>query len=98
MRHRPPRIKGCYYCGKPPTSHEHVPPRMMFKGFDCDSITVPACADHNNEKSGRDQTIVFGHLLYLQKPNPKHPLELEVQMAVDIASPAFPQLRKRVSL
>ncbi|HEY3289211.1 MAG TPA: hypothetical protein VGK87_03695, partial [Anaerolineae bacterium] len=52
------KSKTCYYCGKPATSLEHVPPRMMFSGFDCGSITVPSCATHNTHKRGHDQAIV----------------------------------------
>lgn len=38
----------CYYCGAPPpSSREHAPVRAMFEAFDCDSITVPACDEHN---------------------------------------------------
>lgn len=54
------RSKGkvCYYCGQEATGREHVPPRQMFKGFDCDSITVPSCEAHNTSKCCDDQTII----------------------------------------
>lgn len=38
----------CYWCGKPSTSREHVPPRVFFADTDGTSgITVPSCAFHN---------------------------------------------------
>jgi hypothetical protein len=60
-----PRSRGkvCYYCGKPATGREHVPPKQMFREFDCDSITVPSCEDHNTSKSFDDQTII-DHLIH----------------------------------
>jgi len=49
----------CYYCGaSPPCSREHVPPRTLFTGFVCDSITVPSCDRHNSEKSGDDHAVL----------------------------------------
>jgi len=55
--------EACYYCGKlpndkAPSSKEHVPPKMMFKGFNCDSITIPACANHNTNKNIGDRAVV----------------------------------------
>lgn len=52
------RNKVCYFCGKSATSSEHAPPKLMFRKFDCDSITVPSCDDHNSSKSGEDQAII----------------------------------------
>ncbi len=52
------RNKVCYFCGNSATSREHAPPKLMFRKFDCDSITVPWCDDHNSSKSGEDQAIV----------------------------------------
>jgi hypothetical protein len=53
-------MKNCYFCLSAATGNEHAPPRIMFKGFECDSITVPSCDTHNNEKGERDQAIVHG--------------------------------------
>jgi hypothetical protein len=50
--------KPCYFCGKPATSKEHAPPRLMFNTFDCDSLTVPACEMHNNSKGHKDRAVV----------------------------------------
>jgi len=30
----------------------------MFDAFECDSITVPACSEHNNSKGSKDRAIV----------------------------------------
>src|SRR5258706_15617847 len=57
--------KPCYYCGSQANSDEHAPPRQMFKGFSCDSITVPSCSTHNSEKGGADQAIVSAFLIPL---------------------------------
>jgi len=56
----------CYYCGLPATSDEHAPPDFMFRGFPCGNIQVRSCAEHNTEKSSRDQAIVSALLLPLQ--------------------------------
>lgn len=51
--------KHCYYCGAPPPStREHVPPRFLLEPFECDSITVPSCDQHNSEKSLDDRALV----------------------------------------
>jgi len=53
------RKKACYYCGATaPSTQEHAPPKLMFASFDCDSITVPSCKIHNNEKSNKDRAII----------------------------------------
>jgi len=48
----------CYYCGSPFSSKEHAPPQLLFRGFSCDSITVPSCESHNSSKSGDDQAFI----------------------------------------
>ncbi len=53
----------CYYCGVEATTKEHLPPRQMFKGFNCDSITVPSCEEHNCKKGGKDQAITSALLM-----------------------------------
>lgn len=51
--------KPCYYCGATTSiSKEHVPPKALFHGIDCDRITVPACEEHNSEKSSFDKAIL----------------------------------------
>lgn len=57
---------GCYYCGRPATSREHVPPRCIFPenrdvgGIDhrVNLITVPSCDDHNLKKSREDEFLM----------------------------------------
>ena len=51
--------KRCYYCGAPPpSSKEHAPAKAIFEAFSCDSITVPACNDHNSARNLDDRAIV----------------------------------------
>lgn len=59
----------CYWCGKPATSREHVPPKCLFpeekdlKGIDKNDyrknlITVPSCDEHNLRKSSDDEYLL----------------------------------------
>lgn len=59
----------CYWCGKPATSREHVPPKCLFpegkdlKGIDekdyrKNLITVPSCDAHNLRKSNDDEYLL----------------------------------------
>lgn len=66
----------CYYCGIPLTGGkkgdkktEHVPPKMMFRAFPHNSITVPSCPEHNNARSGQDQAIIAGFMKALDAGN-----------------------------
>jgi hypothetical protein len=57
--------KKCYRCDNIATTYDHIPPKCFFpkkKHLPSDSpnyrsnlITVPACAEHNNERSQDDQ-------------------------------------------
>jgi hypothetical protein len=79
----------CYFCTKPATSREHIPPKQMFKGFDCDSITVPSCDNHNSKKCGHDQAIVSALLIPLHTGRNRYPLEPEIIQAIELALPSF---------
>ena len=59
----------CYWCGKPATTREHVPPRCFFPDKDKEDIsniefhwenllTVPSCHDHNTKKSLDDEYLL----------------------------------------
>jgi len=59
----------CYWCGKPATSKEHVPPKCLFtEGKDIRGIyderfrnrliTVPSCNEHNLGKSKDDEYLM----------------------------------------
>jgi hypothetical protein len=85
----------CYYCGKQADSDEHAPPRQMFKGFSCDSITVPSCKDHNSVKGGADQAIVSAFLIPLYKGRKEYSLEGEVLKAIRVAKPSFEHVKRR---
>jgi hypothetical protein len=85
----------CYYCGGQACSDEHAPPQQMFKGFSCDSITVPSCKDHNSAKSGADQAIVSAFLIPLHNGIGRYPLEDEVLKAIQIAEPSFDRAKRR---
>jgi hypothetical protein len=86
--------KRCYYCGGIATSGEHIPPKQMFKAFHCDSLTVPSCDDHNSNKSGRDQAIVSALLLPLHTGRNRHPLEPEIERAIELAHPSFERAKR----
>jgi hypothetical protein len=91
----------CYYCGKKATTKEHVPPKQMFKGFDCDSITVPSCIEHNCTKSGEDQAIVTVFLIpiknYIEaKIQIENNLSLNILKATNVAKHSFERTKNRV--
>ena len=87
--------EACYYCGSEACSDEHAPPRQMFKGFPCDSITVPSCEDHNSSKGGADQAIVSAFLIPLHNGIGRYPLEDRVLKAIQIAQPSFERAKRR---
>lgn len=60
--------KLCYFCGKPASSEEHVPPKCIFpekkdlpEGVDYrkNLITVPSCDQHNTKKSRDDEYLLL---------------------------------------
>jgi len=90
----------CYYCGTQALSYEHAPPRQMFKGFPCDSITVPSCDEHNSQKCADDQAVVSAFLIplsnCLDKCGPdKHSLEPDVVRAILVARPSFVRAKRK---
>ena len=85
----------CYYCGNPSYSREHAPPDSMFKGFDCDRITVPSCDKHNTSKSGDDQAIVNAFLIPLYNGLGKYILEDDVIQAIENAKSSFPYVKRK---
>ena len=58
--------KNCYYCGRPATSREHVPPQCIFpeqkdsfgKDYRKNLITVPSCDEHNLKKCKDDEFLM----------------------------------------
>jgi hypothetical protein len=86
--------KRCYYCGGLATSGEHIPPKQMFKAFQCDSITVPSCDEHNSSKSRRDQAIVSALLIPLDAGRHRHPLKPEIKLAIETARPSFERAKR----
>lgn len=59
----------CYWCGRPATSREHVPPKCLFpegkdlegidrKNYRKNLITVPSCDAHNLRKSNDDEYLL----------------------------------------
>ena len=92
-------MKRCYFCGTQATSYEHAPPKLMFRGFVCDSITVPSCESHNSHKSGADQAVVAGFLTplrwRLQRPGVAAKLPPDVIRAVEIASKSFERAKRK---
>jgi hypothetical protein len=45
----------CAYCGAPKVSEDHVPPKNLFPTDRTNLITVPACYEHNGNRSGLDE-------------------------------------------
>jgi hypothetical protein len=88
--------KRCYYCGGLVQSKEHIPPRQMFKLFQCDSITVPSCDEHNTRKSGHDQAIVNALLIPLYTGRHRYPLEPEIESVIQDAFPSFERTKRSV--
>lgn len=93
--------KRCYFCGRYATTKEHVPPKQMFRDFDCDSITVPSCAEHNCEKSGEDQAIVSVFLIPIKNyieasTRNKNNFSKIILKATSVASSSFERTKYRV--
>jgi hypothetical protein len=84
----------CYYCGEPSVSVEHAPPRHMFDGHECDSITAPSCDKHNSRKSGHDQAIVSALLMPLAGCDDRFPLDPEVKSAIQHTRSSFGYTKK----
>ena len=90
------KIKGCcYYCGKTPTSREHLPPQQFFKGFNIDSLTVPSCEEYNSKKSHIDEAITKSMLLPLEK-NAIIKND-DVKLALEKVKPHYSQVKKELS-
>lgn len=66
----------------------------MFKSQDCDSITVPACNSHNNDKGEEDHAIIHGFLLGILNNFPQHSLTQRIQAAVLKAEPKFNRTKR----
>lgn len=56
-----PRIKKtCYWCGKPATSREHVPPQNIYPDDKrVNLLTVPSCEEHNEAYHQLDERMRF---------------------------------------
>jgi hypothetical protein len=91
------RKQKCYYCGAIASSVEHAPPRQMFRGYTCDSITVPACDRHNTRKSGDDQSIISAFLIALQEGASRYPLEPEIRDAIERGVESFARVKRKVT-
>lgn len=58
----------CYFCSKPATTFEHIPPQSFYAGRSIlpkRLIKVPSCEEHNNIKSDDDE--FFRNILSMQK-------------------------------
>lgn len=68
---QPPKSAICVICGsRPATTHDHVPPRGLFKGLSAQLITVPACSTCNNGASSDDEDLRFYISLKVGKQTP----------------------------
>jgi len=91
----------CYYCGGLATTREHAPPKQMFKDFNCDTITVPSCHEHNCSKGGNDQAIVnvlLTSLKNLCESDRKYNIasNKDIQHAIKNASSSFERTKNRI--
>lgn len=84
----------CYFCTRLATSREHVPPKQMFKGFECDSLTVPSCDEHNSKKCGHDQAIISAFLTPLHTGRNRYPIEPDIEKAISLAKPSFERSKR----
>lgn len=85
----------CYFCGAPSDSAEHAPPKQMFKGFECDRITAPACEKHNSKKGGNDQAIVSALLIPIANHPERYSLGEDVKKAVEVGRPSFERAKRK---
>lgn len=67
----------------------------MFKGFPCDSITVPSCKAHNSSKAGDDQAIVSAFLIPLCNGMDSYSWEDDVISAIQTAQSSFERAKRR---
>lgn len=67
----------------------------MFKGFPCDSITVPSCETHNSHKSGNDQAVVSAFLIPLYNGLGRYPLDADISKAIENALPSFVRAKRK---
>jgi hypothetical protein len=90
--------KFCYYCGKPATSKEHVPPKQLFAGQEIPRFTVPSCEKHNGDKSGDDEAIIKAMLMSLDNPDYIGSYPIKVQNLVKRNRPHYSQVKRNVTL
>jgi hypothetical protein len=95
---RKPKNKGCYFCGKPAISREHIPPKQVFSVYPCDKITVDSCYVHNNDKNTADDSVVRAMLMSLDNTSPAGPRHTLVVRAIESARRSFPLVKRTVSL
>lgn len=68
---QPPKSEICVICGcRPATTHDHIPPRGLFKGLSAQLITVPACSTCNNGASSDDEDLRFYISMQVGKQTP----------------------------
>lgn len=93
------RNKHCYFCGAmPPSTREHIPPKLMFNGFECDSITVPSCDEHNTEKNLKDRAVITALLLCIKAGKNLEDLPQNVISAICKLEPNIKEAKKEVDL
>jgi hypothetical protein len=93
-----PRSRGkvCYFCGQASTGREHVPPQQMFRAFDCDSITVPSCDDHNTSKSSEDQVIIDLLMHSIDWQRRRGPVSQQATEALSLRFSSFSHTKRRI--
>jgi hypothetical protein len=67
----------CYYCGKPAVGDEHFPPKSFFpQNQRSRLVVVPACKEHNQEKSTDDEYVRTMLLYDIRADGAEHLLAL----------------------
>jgi len=73
----------------------------MFAAFECDSITVPSCTKHNNEKSARDRAIISVLVKSLSRAIEggliASSLPQNVIKAIELLKPNFAQANREIT-
>ncbi|MGB1286103.1 MAG: hypothetical protein ACPG7F_06185 [Aggregatilineales bacterium] len=73
----------CYYCGNRGTNKEHIPPKVLFRAFGSDAMTVWSCDTHNTDRAEQDQAIISGFMKSLDAGN--YHLSPDVSIAINYA-------------
>jgi hypothetical protein len=86
----------CYYCEKKASTKEHVPPKLLFKDFTGERITVPSCKDHNTDKSGLDRVIIRSLLRSVDWHPDRNLFHKDILALIEKSKDLFDEDKKRI--